>query len=110
MQRRLCCDVSPDTVAVQVLSPFRSRGRTSVDHLNDQLQDALNPRLRNPAVRSLFNKDFRLGDKVMNVVNDVEREVYNGDIGTVSMVNLKQVCEHGRKFAGRGNRIRRRRC
>jgi exodeoxyribonuclease V alpha subunit len=37
----------------------------------------------------LSGSTFALGDKVMQVVNDYERDVYNGDLGVVRRVNLE---------------------
>lgn len=64
---------------VQVLVPMR-RGRLGTEKLNAVLQAELNPsRSSTPTV-------FRTGDKVMQLRNDYEREVFNGDIGWVRRV------------------------
>jgi exodeoxyribonuclease V alpha subunit len=60
---------------VQVLSPMR-RGPLGTERLNPMLQEALNP-------GSGHGGPFRAGDKVMQLRNDYEREVFNGDLGEV---------------------------
>jgi len=68
---------------VQVLSPMH-RGETGTIALNLRLQAALNP--EGPAV-TRFGRTLRVGDKVMQLKNDVERDVYNGDLGFVASLD-----------------------
>jgi exodeoxyribonuclease V alpha subunit len=77
-----------DPVAdVQVLCPT-NRGELGARHLNETLQAALNP---NPADRVVRRGvTFALGDKVMQLENDYDREVYNGDLGRVSAIDHGQ--------------------
>jgi exodeoxyribonuclease V alpha subunit len=67
---------------VQVLTPMR-RGPLGTEALNKLLQEALNPA---PSLASPPHAGFRAGDKVMQLKNDYEREVWNGDVGTVQRV------------------------
>jgi exodeoxyribonuclease V alpha subunit len=64
---------------VQVLTPMH-RGDTGTIALNERLQAVLNP--DGPTV-SRFGRTMRAGDKVMQLKNDVERNVYNGDVGFI---------------------------
>lgn len=64
---------------VQVLIPMR-RGPLGTENLNILLQAELNPNARGLAGAP------RVGDKVMQLRNDYEREVWNGDIGWVKRV------------------------
>ena len=64
---------------VQVLTPMH-RGDTGTIALNERLQGVLNP--DGPTV-SRFGRTMRAGDKVMQLKNDVERNVYNGDVGFI---------------------------
>ena len=64
---------------MQVLSPMY-RGACGVDKLNLGIQEAVREAARSRA-------PFRCGDKVMQRRNNYEKEVYNGDIGTVWAVN-----------------------
>ena len=66
---------------VQVMTPMR-RGPLGTGRLNEALQEALNP---SPG-KSDAPVSFRRGDKVMQLRNDYDKEVYNGDLGTVRRV------------------------
>jgi len=66
---------------VQVIAPMY-RGPAGVTTLNDRLQAALNGD-RRMAEKRLGGKLFRVGDKVMQVRNNYEKEVFNGDIGRI---------------------------
>jgi len=64
---------------VQVISPMY-RGMVGVDNLNSELQKRLN---RYGQRLKLGNREIRVHDKVMQVRNNYEKEVFNGDIGSV---------------------------
>ncbi len=64
---------------IQVLSPMR-RGDAGVNALNEALQEALNPR-----GKIVTRRSFRVGDKVMQLRNNYELEVYNGDTGVITL-------------------------
>src|SRR5690242_2302278 len=65
---------------VQVLCPM-NRGGVGARSLNIELQAALNPAGERKVER--FGWTFTPGDKVMQIENDYDKEVYNGDIGFV---------------------------
>ncbi|MCU0703994.1 MAG: ATP-dependent RecD-like DNA helicase [Fimbriiglobus sp.] len=67
---------------VQVLSPM-NKSELGVANLNRVLQEALNPGRgpQNEVMR--FGVTFRVGDKVIQMKNNYQREVFNGDIGRV---------------------------
>jgi exodeoxyribonuclease V alpha subunit len=71
---------------VQVLTPMH-KGDAGAIALNERLQAALNP--TGPEVRR-GHKLLRLGDKVMQLKNDYEREVYNGDVGYVAEIKPEE--------------------
>ncbi len=71
---------------IQVLSPLY-RGEAGVDALNEKLQKALNPSGKNKVEQKLFGKLFRMGDKVMQIRNNYDKDVYNGDIGRITSIN-----------------------
>lgn len=68
---------------IQVLAPMR-RGVIGIENLNIALQEQLNPR-GSPLVWG--GKRFLTGDKVMQIRNDYDKEVFNGDIGTIQTIN-----------------------
>jgi exodeoxyribonuclease V alpha subunit len=71
---------------VQVLCPM-NRGGMGARSLNVELQRVLNPgRPGQPAVER-FGSTYRLGDKVMQILNDYEKDVFNGDIGFVTALD-----------------------
>jgi exodeoxyribonuclease V alpha subunit len=70
---------------VQVLCPM-NRGRLGTRTLNLDLQAALNGDESKPAV-ARFGWSFRVDDKVMQTVNDYDKDVFNGDIGFVCSVD-----------------------
>ena len=68
---------------IQVLCPM-NRGGVGARSLNIELQAALNPAGERKVER--FGWTFAPGDKVMQIENDYDKEVYNGDIGYVEDV------------------------
>jgi exodeoxyribonuclease V alpha subunit len=72
---------------VQVLCPM-NRGGLGARSLNIELQRALNPPGEVRVER--FGWTFCPGDKVMQVANDREREVYNGDLGIIRRIDLEE--------------------
>jgi exodeoxyribonuclease V alpha subunit len=69
---------------IQVLCPM-NRGGVGARSLNIELQAALNPAGDRKVER--FGWTFAPGDKVMQIENDYDKEVYNGDIGTIDEIN-----------------------
>ena len=69
---------------IQVLCPM-NRGGVGARSLNIELQAALNPAGDRKIER--FGWTFVQGDKVMQIENDYDKDVYNGDIGYVADVN-----------------------
>jgi exodeoxyribonuclease V alpha subunit len=80
------CDPFED---VQVIAPTY-QGPAGVDALNVRLQDRLNPPAPHKAERRFGERIFREGDKVMQVVNDYDRQVYNGDIGRIQIIDHEE--------------------
>ena len=68
---------------VQVLCPM-NRGEVGARHLNERLQQVLNP--PGPLAVERFGWHFGPGDKVMQTVNDYDQDVFNGDIGRITAV------------------------
>jgi exodeoxyribonuclease V alpha subunit len=69
---------------IQVLSPMH-KGTLGVGYLNELLQEALNP--ADPTGRRpeflRGSRRFRIGDRVIQLVNNYDKNVYNGDVGVI---------------------------
>ena len=72
---------------IQVLCPM-NRGGLGARSLNIELQKALNPPGEIRIDR--FGWTFCPGDKVMQVENDYDKDVYNGDLGVVSRIDIEE--------------------
>ena len=71
---------------IQVLSPMY-RGETGALNLNQRLQQRLNP---HGQAHSHRGAEFRVGDKVMQVKNNYDKGVFNGDIGTIERLDAEK--------------------
>src|SRR6266404_1576585 len=76
-----------------------NRGGVGARSLNIELQAALNPAGDQKVER--FGWTFAPSDKVIQIENDYDEEVYNGDIGYIDDVDLT-ACEPAVSFDGRG--------
>ncbi len=72
---------------IQVLTPMH-KGQAGTIHLNQMLQKALNPDAGQ--IRRKSGRGFRVGDKVMHLKNNYQKDVFNGDIGAVSAVDNEE--------------------
>ncbi len=72
---------------IQILCPM-NRGNSGARVLNEILQLALNPPAKNSVLK--FGTKFSIGDKVMQIENNYDREVFNGDIGFVALLNAEE--------------------
>ena len=96
---RLVCERIPGRFGldpradIQVLTPMH-RGEVGTEELNRALQRTLQPTLRNAitAGQTLVSRGrhFILGDKVMQVKNDRERDVWNGDVGFITSIDIEE--------------------
>ena len=68
---------------VQVLCPM-NRGAVGVHQLNDRLREALNTA---GTEVTRFGRTFRVGDRVLQTVNNYDKDVFNGDLGWVTGVD-----------------------
>ncbi len=68
---------------IQVLAPVR-RGPAGVNRLNEALQAALNPQ-----GTAIPRRSFRCGDKVMQLHNNYELDVFNGDVGVITLFDAE---------------------
>jgi exodeoxyribonuclease V alpha subunit len=70
---------------IQVLTPMH-KGVVGTINLNQMLQRALNP---NPTLLEYMGNAFKPGDKIMHLKNNYQKDVYNGDIGTIKDIDRK---------------------
>lgn len=89
----LCCYHIPRKLGTNALSPLIQvispmyKGLVGVDRLNGELQQRLNPHSEGLKVGT---REIRVRDKVMQVRNNYEKEIFNGDIGFVSHVDKQK--------------------
>jgi len=69
---------------VQVLTPMH-KGLCGSENLNRELQATLNP--SGPVIQR-FGRTYRVGDRVMQVRNNYDKDVFNGDLGRVKRIDL----------------------
>jgi exodeoxyribonuclease V alpha subunit len=74
---------------IQVLAPTYA-GVSGIESLNANLQAVLNPPAPEKDERRFGNRIFRVGDKVMQVVNDYDRSVSNGEMGRITRIDLEE--------------------
>ena len=75
---------------VQVLCPM-NRGASGARTLNLELQKAINPQHPTTQAERIerFGWTFAVGDKVMQIENDYDKEVYNGDLGFITSIDVE---------------------
>lgn len=72
---------------IQVLTPM-NRGQVGANSLNNLLQEALNPSIPGHPELVRGSRSLRVGDKVIQRVNNYKLEVFNGDMGTIEAMDL----------------------
>lgn len=78
-------NLNPLSPEIQVISPMY-RGIVGVENLNTELQRRLNP---DQDGLKLGNREIRIYDKVMQIKNNYDKDVFNGDIGSVVNVDKR---------------------
>ena len=74
---------------VQILAPMY-RGAAGVDNLNELAQAVYNPPTKAKQEVEFRGQVFRVGDKVLQLVNSPENNVFNGDIGQITAIETKK--------------------
>ncbi|AZP96249.1 ATP-dependent RecD-like DNA helicase [Latilactobacillus curvatus] len=73
-----------ETKDIQVLAPMY-KGAAGIDQLNPMIQNIMNPKLDDRKKQvSIGNVHYRIGDKVLHLVNSPEQNVFNGEIGQIT--------------------------
>lgn len=70
---------------IQILAPMY-KGINGIDNLNNQLRDLFNPPSKKKKEIRVGENIFRVGDKVLQLVNDPDKGIYNGDIGYIENI------------------------
>lgn len=78
---------------IQVLAPMY-QGVAGIDNLNDALQDIFNPDDGYKETYRIGRKVYREGDKILQLKNRPEDDVFNGDIGILVEINRKDNFEY----------------
>lgn len=90
----IICDIAKksldkglDENNIQVLAPMY-KGEIGIDNLNINLQSIFNP--HNDSLKEIVigNITYRINDKILNLVNDVDKGIYNGDIGYIIDIDI----------------------
>ena len=82
--------VDADPYDIQVMTPMR-KGPLGVESLNNILQEKLNPKSFAKTEKEIDGTTWREGDKVMQIKNNYDKGVYNGDLGRI--VNIDTYAE-----------------
>ena len=75
-----------DERKMQILAPMY-KGENGIDNLNILLQKIYNPPSINKREIVYLDITYREGDKVLQLLNDLEKNVFNGDIGYIKEIN-----------------------
>ena len=86
-------DEGYDTNDIQVLVPMY-QGVAGIDALNDALQDVFNPIDEFNDSYQIGRKEYRVGDKILQLKNPPDDDVFNGDIGTLVEICRKDNFEY----------------
>jgi exodeoxyribonuclease V alpha subunit len=73
---------------IQLLTPMNN-GTCGAKNLNQLIQNSINPGGSKPQFTS-GDRSFRLGDKVMQKVNNYEKKIFNGDLGFIRQIDTKK--------------------
>ena len=92
---KICESVKEKKISIndfQVLAPMY-KGINGIDNINNIMANIFNP---NKEVYTILDKQYRINDKVIQLVNDVDNNVYNGDIGyikNIEYIDKKMIVE-----------------
>lgn len=96
--RTLCSQVvnkGYDYKRVQVLAPMY-KGENGIDLLNKELQDIFNPKDENKREIKYGDIIFRENDKILQLVNMPDENVFNGDIGVIKYIKYGNTSKSGK--------------
>ena len=88
MSRRIPAKFGLGPSDIQVLSPMHS-GKCGTGYLNERLQEVLNPPSTQKGEKQYGGRVLRASDRVLQLRNNYEKEVFNGDAGEVSAISAE---------------------
>jgi len=92
---RQIIDKGYDYKRVQLLAPMY-KGENGIDLLNKELQDVFNPKDINKREITSGDVIFRENDKILQLVNMPDDNIYNGDIGTIKYIKYGNTSKSGK--------------
>lgn len=87
---RMCLDKGLNTYDIEVLAPMY-KGENGIDNLNKLLQGIFNPHDPLSMEVNVSDVTYRVGDKVLQLVNNPDTNVFNGDIGYIERIYTAHV-------------------
>ncbi len=82
---QMCISKNLNEKDIQVLIPIY-KGENGIDNINSILQNLFNPKDDNKNEIKIGDTIFRENDKVLQLVNDIDNNVFNGDIGYITSI------------------------
>ena len=82
---KMCIDKGLSDKDIQILAPMY-KGENGIDNINIILQELFNPKDKNKKEVKIGDVVFREHDKLLQLVNDVDKNVFNGDIGYIKQI------------------------
>lgn len=79
---QMCIEKGLDEDDIQILAPMY-KGENGIDNLNVLLRDLFNPKDSEKKEIKIGDRVFREDDKVLQLVNNIDKNVFNGDIGYI---------------------------
>jgi exodeoxyribonuclease V alpha subunit len=67
------------------------KGINGIDNLNKFLQDIFNPKSKNKKEIQVGDITYRENDKILQLVNMPDEKIFNGDIGTITKIDNKEI-------------------
>ena len=80
-----------DELDIQIISPMR-RGKAGSTSISQYVQQSVNPPESYKGEVRVNGITFRVGDKVIQVLNNYELEVFNGEIGVIYAITKSDIC------------------
>lgn len=80
-----------DELDIQIISPMR-RGKAGSISISQYVQQAINPSIAHKGEVRANGITYRVGDKVIQVLNNYELEVFNGEIGIIYAITKSDMC------------------